>query len=311
MNSSTSALLVYTSIVFLSSSALGRETKSSNPPKRPGVQLNAVKKSSVLPDNGTAATAKKTVPPAKRGASTSNTPPVSANQTPLSKPVVTGERKTGTIFDLFRRKKELAQAPIAQERVATKESAARKTNTPTLSQTAATATHKKEAPPLIPAPQEKKPGFLSRIFGGKSESKDTESAIPSENLPVRPADWEGKYVVKEDNVAGYAYGPSQARDADEYLKQGTIVSLRKGGKAWADITVEGGRTLTVGADQIRKAEITDFAAPVVAVAMTGSPAASSPEVYYEPAPPPNLPETSDSPSNLDLPELLLPPLPPQ
>ena len=177
---------------------------------------------------------------------------------------------------------------------------------PVSTATADAAAKKKAPPPLIAAPEEKKPGLFSRIFG-KRNKDNSESDLPGDDRPVRPADWESKYIITDNDVKGYANGPSQSMDADERLAKGTVVSLKKGGKAWADIKLEDGRTLTVGADQIRPAKISDFATPSVALATTRS---TLPEIYYEPAPPPNLPETS-GPSSLELPELLLPPLPPQ
>ena len=177
---------------------------------------------------------------------------------------------------------------------------------PVSSATADAATKKKTPPPLIAAPEEKKPGLFSRLFGKKNKESSGDD-IPGDDRPARPTDWESKYIVTENDVKGYANGPSQSMDADERLAKGTVVSLKKGGKAWADIKLEDGRILTVGADQIRPAKITDFASPSVALATTRS---TLPEVYYEPAPPPNLPETT-GPSSLELPELLLPPLPPQ
>lgn len=154
--------------------------------------------------------------------------------------------------------------------------------------------------------EEKKPGFFGRIFGSKSKSSEEE--IAPDDRPPRPTDWEKKHIVKEQDVAAYAYGPSQSRDAEAYLAKGAIVTVKRSGKFWTEITTEQGRNFTVGTDQIRKAEASDFAPPTVIASASGG-ADIVPMPDYEPSLPANLPETTPQ-RNLDLPDLLLPPLPP-
>lgn len=181
---------------------------------------------------------------------------------------------------------------------------------PKLSKTGEVAAQKKSPAPLVKPEDPKKPGFFARVLnklGPKEKAGKTESDTVSEaSLPPLPDDWATRHIVTEDDVEAYSRGPSQPGGADEVLKKGTVVSMKKSGKAWAEISVTDGRTYTVGADQIRKAKLTDFAPKTVATA-AASP--SLPSINYEPLPTAELPETT-APGQLELPELLLPPLPP-
>jgi hypothetical protein len=216
-------------------------------------------------------------------------------------------KKSGTfskLLGVFRRDEAKPEAPDApNSKVAEK---------PKGSETAAAKKSPKEAPPLIKAPEtEPKTGFFARIFGSSNKEdskKDANDDFPS-SKPERPSDWESKYIITDDHVEAYRYGPSQARDADEILSKGTVVKLKTEGKSWVEIALADGKIYTVGADQVRKARKDDFAdpAPIVAIG-AGAPL---PLGYYEPAPPPNLPEMTTGEKNLEFPELLLPPLPPQ
>lgn len=157
----------------------------------------------------------------------------------------------------------------------------------------------------------KKPGFFARIFGGSSDSKPEQSALDDLNphdRPQRPANWKEKYIVIEDDVAAYAYGPSQAHDPEDHLPKGMVVSVKRSGKFWTEITTPTGRNFTIGSDQIRKARETDFAPPPV-IASSLPAGEIIPMQDFDPSPPPNLPETTPQ-RNLDLPDLILPPLPP-
>jgi hypothetical protein len=171
----------------------------------------------------------------------------------------------------------------------------------------------KAKPETQAAPEPKKPGFFSRLFGGKIGEEDhSDDDAPK---PPRPVDWDKKYIVTESNVGAYRYGPSQTRDADEYLSKGTVVTLKKGGKAWSDIALENGHIFTVGADQIRPAKESDFAAPPPPVIATGQPFGPDgglmPVGDLEPIPTIDLPETQAQPRKaLEATDLILPALPP-
>ena len=198
---------------------------------------------------------------------------------PKTPPVVAEEKKPGGFLGLFKRKPEANPTPPP------------------------TAQEKPE--------QEKKPGLLSRIFGGKAKSASDESdssEIDPADRPQRPANWQEKYIVMEDDVAAYAYGPSQSRDPEDRLPKGMVVAVKRSGKYWSEITTPNGRNFTIGADQIRKARESDFAPPPV-IASSAHSGEIVPLPEYDPSPPTNLPETSPQ-RNLDLPDLLLPPLPP-
>ena len=216
------------------------------------------------------------VKPEKKSTATPKTPP----------PVVAEEKKSGGFLGLFKRKPEAVPAPAPAQ---------------------------KEKPKTeVAEVEEKKPGFFSRIFGGNSkddsEASDAAEIDPSD-LPQRPDNWQEKYIVTEDDVAAYAYGPSQSRDPEDRLPKGMVVSVKRNGKYWSEITTPTGRNFTIGADQIRKARESDFAPPPV-IASSLPPGEYIPMPEYDPSPPTNLPETTPQ-RNLDLPDLLLPPLPPQ
>lgn len=216
------------------------------------------------------------VKPEKKSASAPKTPP----------PVVAEEKKSGGFLGLFKRKPEADPAPAPAEKARPTQEVAKA--------------------------QEKKPGFFSRIFGGNSkedsEAADALATDPSDR-PQRPANWQEKYIVIEDDVAAYAYGPSQSRDPEDRLPKGMIVSVKRNGKFWSEITTPSGRNFTIGADQIRKARESDFAPPpVIASSLPSGEIIPMPE--FDPSPPTNLPETTPQ-RNLDLPDLLLPPLPPR
>ncbi len=216
------------------------------------------------------------VKPEKKTAPALKTPP----------PVVAEEKKSGGFLGLFKRKPEAVPAPAPAE---------------------------KEKPTQnLANAEEKKPGFFGRIFGGKAKN-DSDAADSKEidlsDRPQRPANWQEKYIVIEDGVAAYAYGPSQSRDPEDRLPKGMVVSVKRTGKFWSEISTPNGKNFTIGADQIRKARESDFAPPPVLASSVPS-GQIIPMPDYEPSPPTNLPETTPQ-RNLDLPDLLLPPLPPQ
>jgi hypothetical protein len=151
---------------------------------------------------------------------------------------------------------------------------------------------------------EKKPGILARIFGSKSKKEEEPVAAESASgqKPPRPDNWEGRHIVTDKEIPAYSYGPSQATGADEWLKQGTLVKMKKAGKGWSEVELDDGRAFVVSTDQIRPAKLTDFAEPVRATASQGA------SQYYEPLPPPNLPESGAGGAPVT-PDLLLPPVP--
>lgn len=170
----------------------------------------------------------------------------------------------------------------------------------------------KAKPPAGPAlkadkdkPVEKKPGFFARLFGGGGG--DAASGKDGSVKPPRPADWESKHVVCEDEAAIYAYGPSQATGADEHLPKGTILTMKEAGKSWSRVALENGKTYVIGTVQIRKAKESDFSEPERSVA--AAPPGSS--EYFEPLPAPNLPDAQGV-NPLPSGDLLIPlgPLPP-
>lgn len=201
-------------------------------------------------------------------------------------PLVAEEKKSGGFLGLFKRKPDADSTPTPAAKEKPKQDVAKV--------------------------EEKKPGFFSRIFGGKSKD-DSDAANANEidpsDRPPRPANWEEKYIVIDDDVAAYAYGPSQSRDPEDRLPKGMILSVKRSGKFWSEITTPNGRNFTIGADQIRKARESDFAPPPV-IASSAPAGEIIPMPEYDPTPPTNLPETSPQ-RNLDLPDLLLPPLPPR
>ncbi len=157
-------------------------------------------------------------------------------------------------------------------------------------------------PTPVPVEPAKKPGFLARIFGGWGG--DANSSAVDGSKPLRPLDWAEKHIIKDEDVAAYTYGPSQATGPDDRLAKGTLVTLKRAGKSWSEVELENGRRYTVGSDQIRKAAFDDFADPVVQTAQVGGGSAE----YYEPLPPPNLPEAGGA-LEPGAPQILLPPLP--
>ncbi len=258
--------------------------------------------------------------PAKPAASKAVPPPAAKATPPPTKP----EPKSGGLLGLLPFGKRSESAPPAPtkpiEKSAPKTAVAKPnvpavTPKPQLSKTAeATVKPKadqKAKPEVTPPAEPKKPGFFARLLGGKADEGTASNKATSGNLPPRPADWESKYIVTDDRVEAYRFGPSQPNGPDEYLVKGTVVELKKGGKAWADITLENGRIYTVGADQIRKAREDDFARPVVAQGPTLPGGVPLPMGDLEPLPTVELPETGAQPKkSLDATELLLPPLPP-
>lgn len=231
---------------------------------------------------------------------------------PVTKPEVEEKKASKGFFGLFKGDSEETPAKTDPKLQAQKSTKPAPTTLPPAVPAVADKNKKPEtvAPVTDVAKEEpKKPGLFARLFGGPVPGR-SERKIDKDDLPPRPADWESKYIVKDDNVKAYVYGPSQSGGADERLARGTILTLKKSSRAWAEIVVDGGRAYTVGADQIRKAEITDFAPPAVIASTNAAGIPIGPELpYYETIPAPNLPDAPGKPG-LELPDLLLPPTPP-
>ena len=261
-------------------------------------------------------------PPASPPAKTA--PKVAAKPTEktTSKPVAAAEKpapaKSGGILEFLHLKKR-TDTPAAPETKATAKVEPAKTKPkadPVKPAPVAQAKTKPETKPEAkPAEAEKKPGFFARLFSGNSDDAKSNDKVDPANRPPRPADWKEKYIVSDDHVEAYRYGPSQSRGPDEYLSKGTIITLKKGGKAWSDIATESGHIFTVGTDQIRKAREDDFAPPPPPVIVSrpmgpdGSLMPLPSAADLEPAHTVDLPETIAQPKkSLDAAELLLPPL---
>ncbi len=281
-------------------SFLGLKKRDSQPaPAETKAAVKPVAKTAVKPVSK--AVEKPATKPAKAA------PPVTTDPAPESK---------GILSWLGLKKKSTSPTPAEAKPVAKsghKKDAAKPADLPAKAEPPQMAKTKPAAAPPA-APELKQPGFFSRLFGGKASGESQRDDDGPK--PPRPVDWDKKYIVTEDNVGAYRFGPAQSRDADEYLSKGTVVTLKKGGKAWSDIALENGRIFTVGADQIRPAKASDFAAPPppVIAAMpppVGPNGAPLPMGYLEPIPSIDLPETQAQPKKgLEAADLILPALPP-
>lgn len=187
---------------------------------------------------------------------------------------------------------------------------------------------RKPAPlPPVAAPEDpKKPGFFSRIknrITGRG-SRDASSAgnlavdghsgppgrgadakLPPEK-PPRPADWQERWVISEDQVKFFAFGPSQASGPDLRLGKGDVVKVVQTEKSWTRVELDGGRTGYIGTDQLRQAAETDFAKPRSAPA-TQLASSTNPQYWAPAAPMPDLPDLPMAPGTENA-LFLLPPL---
>lgn len=198
-------------------------------------------------------------------------------------------------------------------------------------------TRKPASLPPVAAPEEpKKPGFFSRlknrITGGESRDTDGDqhartSGNPASELtvngqggppshendaksapgkPERPADWKERWIISEDEVKFFAFGPSQASGPDMRLGKGDVVKVVQTEKSWTRVELDGGRTGYIGTDQLRQAAESDFASPRSAPA-TQLAASSNPQYWAPAAPMPDLPDLPMAPGTENA-LFLLPPL---
>ncbi len=206
-------------------------------------------------------------------------------------------------FSFFQRKPAAASAPVKPE------------------PSAKLAKSKPTPPATTPAPEPKpeaapKLGFFARLFGGKAGQDEERSEMDKANRPPRPADWESKFVVSMDHVEAFRFGPSGSHGADKILNRGTVVTMKKHGRAWAEVEVEDGHVYTVGADQVRAAKESDFAPPPPVILPAAQPAGGpNSSLMIDPLPVddlPSVPQSSKPAQQAN--ELLtpaLPALPPQ
>lgn len=286
-------------------SALQAADKTDAPPphppaaeqKKPGFFKRLLGREEPAP--ATPAPVEATVPKKTATASARNQPKVAATKPAPAPPVEPA--KPGFFKRLLGKSDKKSDSP-APEKPAVDAAVAKKTRTAAAAgkPVAAAADTKAQTEPE----PEKKPGFFSRLFGPRAAE---ESANGDSAKPPRPADWESKQVITEDDAPIYAYGPAQPTGPDERLAKGTIVSMKQAGKSWSRITLEDGRSFMIGTVQMRKARESDFSEPEKAVAV----GPLSPAEYFEPLPPPNLPEMTpgDAQPSGDL-LIPLPPLPP-
>lgn len=145
-------------------------------------------------------------------------------------------------------------------------------------------------------------GFL-RKFSEPIEEEIETADVADEQKIERPADWQDHRVVKNDDIALYTFGPSQANGPDERLQRGAVVKVKTVKRGWALVEVKDGVTGYMDASMLREAAKTDFKEPPPPAAM----ASVNPDFWAPLAPPPDLP---DSPSQMDADAalLLLPPL---
>ena len=136
------------------------------------------------------------------------------------------------------------------------------------------------------------------------ERPAAESAMTEK--PERPDDWEDRFVVKEEAVPFYEFGPSQAGGPDMDLVSGMVVKeVKRERGGWAQVQLEGGRTGYIDASALRPAEKNDFLEPPPPVTQLAAASAGTP--WLPAAPPPDLPDEAplmDLDGALDL----LPPL---
>jgi hypothetical protein len=60
-------------------------------------------------------------------------------------------------------------------------------------------------------------------------------------------------VIRGQEVKFYEIGPSQPFGPDDWLNQGTVVTIRRNDRSWAYVTLEDGRSGYIGLDQVRMA----------------------------------------------------------
>ena len=168
-------------------------------------------------------------------------------------------------------------------------------------------------PPVAPAPapapeSPAKQGFFARLKNHLTEPVDDGNAAgPVELKPEKPADWKDRWVVKDDRAAFYEFGPSQPNGPDDRLRRGEVVKLIEGGKGWARVEREGGRTGFLGADQLRQAGENDFAETARSAPAAQFAGLTEPDAWRPLPPPPDLPD-SPMADGMDGALLLLPAL---
>src|SRR5690606_3214886 len=114
--------------------------------------------------------------------------------------------------------------------------------------------------------------------------------------------------IQEDQAALYDFGPSQAGGPSLRLPYGTVVKVVRKERGWTRVELENGMSGYVGNDQLRPAELADFAPPGRSASQLASLGSGSTPAPWAPAPPP--PDLPNMPHNPDLDGalLLLPPL---